>query len=371
MQRAGSHGRHAMRQGSRSFDARLRQRPVPPRSTTPGPHPMRAAPGSPSVPGSAAIHASLPGSAAMPSTPACPDPAMMARVQASAQQRAAMIHAGDARLAELTDRLARLEALLDEVGDDRRRRQTCGGHWTWPPQAQAHAQVQAQAQAQVHLRMQAHHAQAHAQAATHAAAQAQAHAYAHEVAQSAYVHGYAVPRLPGAPGRFIEMPMSSPAPTSRTPPVPVGILSPGVPPPLIRRQLSGSWPSSPPPLSQLSFTPRACGPGRGTPRSSWADSRFAGGGAHRAFSAPRPRSMPVPPTPGPVGIWSMHSEDSAESKIRRWLQTIPIGDGAERGWDESQIAEIAGFAQGRNLEHLSAEEIYKRYVEYQVECAEG
>lgn len=60
----------------------------------------------------------------------------------------------------------------------------------------------------------------------------------------------------------------------------------------------------------------------------------------------------------------------AEAKIRAWLQTIPIGNSADRGWDDSQIAQIAEFAQDHHLEGLQAEEIYKRYVEHQVERAQ-
>lgn len=63
------------------------------------------------------------------------------------------------------------------------------------------------------------------------------------------------------------------------------------------------------------------------------------------------------------------AQDSAEAKIRDWLSTIPIGNGAERGWDEEQILEIADFAKEQRLEHLGAEEIYKQFVEYQVELA--
>jgi len=63
-------------------------------------------------------------------------------------------------------------------------------------------------------------------------------------------------------------------------------------------------------------------------------------------------------------------QDSIEGKIRDWLKSIPIGNGAERGWDDSQILEIAEFAQDNHLEHLKAEDIYKRYVEFQVERAE-
>jgi len=58
-----------------------------------------------------------------------------------------------------------------------------------------------------------------------------------------------------------------------------------------------------------------------------------------------------------------------EGKINRWLGTIAIGSGAERGWDQAQVAEIALFAQDQHLDQLPAEEIYRRYVEYQVERA--
>eukprot|EP00811_Abedinium_folium_P009847 NODE_19102_length_860_cov_3.154161.p2 GENE.NODE_19102_length_860_cov_3.154161~~NODE_19102_length_860_cov_3.154161.p2 ORF type:complete len:116 (+),score=16.90 NODE_19102_length_860_cov_3.154161:269-616(+) len=57
-------------------------------------------------------------------------------------------------------------------------------------------------------------------------------------------------------------------------------------------------------------------------------------------------------------------------KLRQWLGTIPIGNGADqpdRDWDESQIAAIAGFAQDEHLGHLTAEDIYRHYVESKVE----
>lgn len=58
-------------------------------------------------------------------------------------------------------------------------------------------------------------------------------------------------------------------------------------------------------------------------------------------------------------------------KIRQWLSTIPIGNGSERGWDDAQILEIANFAEMRGIENVSAEEMYKRYVEHQVSQAEA
>lgn len=63
-------------------------------------------------------------------------------------------------------------------------------------------------------------------------------------------------------------------------------------------------------------------------------------------------------------------QDGVEGKIRLWLNAIPIGTGEERGWDDSQILEIAEFAQAMHLEDLSAEDIYVRYVEHKVEEAE-
>merc|ERR1719183_2651742 len=111
----------------------------------------------------------------------------------------------------------------------------------------------------------------------------------------------------------------------------------------------------------------------------------------RSFSAPRPQSVPpvsvltsaplqqmgppivgtgvsTPGMPPPPGLWmpslGQLLQDNVDAKIRRWLRTIPIGNGADRGWDDSQIAEIAAFAQDQHIEHLQAEEIYKQYVEH-------
>ncbi|CAK9113640.1 Ankyrin-2 [Durusdinium trenchii] len=67
---------------------------------------------------------------------------------------------------------------------------------------------------------------------------------------------------------------------------------------------------------------------------------------------------------------SLMSLQDAESKIRKWLETIPIGNGSERGWDDAQIREIATFAEQRQLGHLAPEELYQRYVEHQVAEAE-
>eukprot|EP00927_Polykrikos_kofoidii_P025521 TRINITY_DN22909_c0_g1_i1.p1 TRINITY_DN22909_c0_g1~~TRINITY_DN22909_c0_g1_i1.p1 ORF type:complete len:538 (+),score=65.48 TRINITY_DN22909_c0_g1_i1:49-1662(+) len=70
--------------------------------------------------------------------------------------------------------------------------------------------------------------------------------------------------------------------------------------------------------------------------------------------------------PTPHGSVNM---DTVETKLRQWLQTIPIGNGSHRGWDDSQIEEMARFARRQRLDHLDAEALYKRYVEHQVEIA--
>lgn len=312
------------------------------------------------------------------------------------QQRAAMIQAGDVRLAELTERLARLEALLDEVGIDRRRRQHGGRPWMQAP-----------------------------------ASPAMSVAMPHQ--------------LPGGPGRFIAVsPSPSPGrrgmPSSHTPPVPMpptGAMSPGMPmgplawgagmpPPMGPGSFGppmgypgpqpcaqsftpgpmGQQTSFTPQLGQSSFTPPLVGPQGGpyaTPRVGGAGScgsvrgrsprigdrgsAFGGRppGSSRACSAPRPGASPLPGRPGPQGFWPQAapggpkapcslagsvSAGSPEDKIRRWLSGIPIGEGADRGWDEGQIADIADFARSHRLEDASAEEMYKRFVEWQVEKAE-
>ncbi|CAK0881207.1 unnamed protein product, partial [Prorocentrum cordatum] len=79
---------------------------------------------------------------------------------------------------------------------------------------------------------------------------------------------------------------------------------------------------------------------------------------------------PVPApfaTPPPPGGARPSGPESVEGKIREWLETIPIGGGADRGWDDEQISEIAQFARGEGLSDLPAEDLYKRYVEHQVE----
>jgi len=203
-------------------------------------------------------------------------------------------------------------------------------------------------------------------------------------------------------------------------PVPTGMGSPSVPPPFIQLSAttggSDGWRNAPlppnkgwqvggrPPVSGAS-TPRVGGSlpapfgvpvhlgGHGDGRLSPTTSTPA-----RAFSVPRgiasmlgsPNGLGlpnlgllgvpgIPQSPSPPRLWmpslppSLNDApaSSAEGTIREWLKNIPIGNGADRGWDDSQIREIATFAQEKQLEHASAEEIYKRYVEYQVEKAEA
>lgn len=66
-----------------------------------------------------------------------------------------------------------------------------------------------------------------------------------------------------------------------------------------------------------------------------------------------------------------------EEKVRLWLATIPKspqsgshGNRETREWDDEQIAKIAHFAREASIEDLEAEEIYRRYVMYQVEIAD-
>lgn len=56
-------------------------------------------------------------------------------------------------------------------------------------------------------------------------------------------------------------------------------------------------------------------------------------------------------------------------KLREWLDTIPIGNGENRGWDDKQLEEIADFAMENDHAQFSAEQIYRHFVEFQVEEA--
>lgn len=80
---------------------------------------------------------------------------------------------------------------------------------------------------------------------------------------------------------------------------------------------------------------------------------------------------------GPQVDWTgvedrWYRKDFTEGKVRGWLATISLSDsdGPDRGWDDQQIFSIVQFAQDARLQHLSAEEIYRRYVLHQVEMAD-
>eukprot|EP00927_Polykrikos_kofoidii_P039816 TRINITY_DN34124_c0_g1_i1.p1 TRINITY_DN34124_c0_g1~~TRINITY_DN34124_c0_g1_i1.p1 ORF type:complete len:629 (-),score=81.86 TRINITY_DN34124_c0_g1_i1:53-1813(-) len=97
--------------------------------------------------------------------------------------------------------------------------------------------------------------------------------------------------------------------------------------------------------------------------------------ATAALALPQPMVRPAPRggQRGVVRALSFQAkpeEDSVESKIWQWLRTIPIGNGADRGWDEKVIADIVHFAHDEDMANASAEEIYRRYVEDQVEKAD-
>lgn len=76
-----------------------------------------------------------------------------------------------------------------------------------------------------------------------------------------------------------------------------------------------------------------------------------------------PPGPPQPAAPGSrLGV-------PADEKLRRWLSTIPISEPG-RTWDDGQIAQIALFARQHSLDHLSAEDIYGRFVDHTVYLAE-
>lgn len=60
--------------------------------------------------------------------------------------------------------------------------------------------------------------------------------------------------------------------------------------------------------------------------------------------------------------------------MRTWLSTIPrspqSANKEAREWDDEQIASIAHFARDASIEDLEVDEIYRRYVEHQVEMAD-
>lgn len=80
----------------------------------------------------------------------------------------------------------------------------------------------------------------------------------------------------------------------------------------------------------------------------------------------------------PASVWAKYSTLSdmrnlatagVEQKLRDWLQTIPIGNGESRGWDQQQLTEMAAFATKNYYDQLPAEQIYRNFVEFQIEEA--
>jgi len=129
-------------------------------------------------------------------------------------------------------------------------------------------------------------------------------------------------------------------------------------------------PGSPPPDNKQRVLHRLAAPWM-TPRPNGCG--LAGGGVHPSTSyagPPRPLSGALL-TASPVRMTSAVAAEppmsAAEGKLRSWLSTM---SSAGRPWDEAQIVEIRRFAQDHGLEHLSAEEMYGRYVEHTVDLAE-
>lgn len=312
------------------------------------------------------------------------------------------------RLVDLTERLARLETLLDEVA-----------HVSTIRPGTARFDNEAQfSQAQRTMSFPSSETMA-------------------PQAVSVQVHGPSP--TPRSSGRFIEvastpglpsMPSMVPSPT---PPVPImpmpGNMSPAMPPTSFRYGYGGNFSQSPqrvlptlpnPPSGPYGYWQVGESVAQATPRSNGystprVGSRAVGLGNYmgtpgmqgqalganaepfRQYSAPRPQSVPpvhvrttnsfqpigppvipgtstpgLPPPPG-LMIPSLGQiiQNTVDTKIRRWLRTIPIGNGSDRGWDDAQISEIAAFAQDHQIEQLNAEDIYKKYVEHQVETAIG
>lgn len=102
----------------------------------------------------------------------------------------------------------------------------------------------------------------------------------------------------------------------------------------------------------------------------------AGAGVHVAHESLAPPGAATPQVPfhfgahdGPRLLFAQANVDEMEEKLRRWLATIPMSDG-NRQWDDAQILDIVSFAREAGLHHLPAEEIYRLYVEHQVELAD-
>lgn len=87
----------------------------------------------------------------------------------------------------------------------------------------------------------------------------------------------------------------------------------------------------------------------------------------RVASFEPPRFQPQTANTGRTG----KPKGGIEGKLWSWLDTIPIGNGDERGWDDEDVKKIAAFAIEDGLEDLDAEDVYRRYVEHQVALAEA
>eukprot|EP00927_Polykrikos_kofoidii_P067691 TRINITY_DN63140_c0_g1_i1.p1 TRINITY_DN63140_c0_g1~~TRINITY_DN63140_c0_g1_i1.p1 ORF type:complete len:351 (-),score=39.52 TRINITY_DN63140_c0_g1_i1:115-1083(-) len=86
-------------------------------------------------------------------------------------------------------------------------------------------------------------------------------------------------------------------------------------------------------------------------------------------------SFRVSPAQGERAVELAGRRAHTEEKLKQWLATIPTSEPQSsepnRQWDNAQIRKIASFAQDAKIDHLQAEDIYRRYVVNQVEMAEG
>eukprot|EP00929_Paragymnodinium_shiwhaense_P097553 TRINITY_DN59206_c0_g1_i1.p1 TRINITY_DN59206_c0_g1~~TRINITY_DN59206_c0_g1_i1.p1 ORF type:complete len:751 (-),score=137.33 TRINITY_DN59206_c0_g1_i1:93-2345(-) len=95
------------------------------------------------------------------------------------------------------------------------------------------------------------------------------------------------------------------------------------------------------------------------PSATFVAMQLQGDAVAAAVAGPAASPMPT----------QAHSD--VEAKLRQWLGTISIGNDAHRGWDDGQIVELARFARDGRLEQQTPEEIYRRFVEHQVEVADA
>ncbi len=71
---------------------------------------------------------------------------------------------------------------------------------------------------------------------------------------------------------------------------------------------------------------------------------------------------------------SIGTHVDVEAVVRSWVGGIDKENGSSRGWNESQIRQIVDFAKMRRSEfqtNVTGEEIYEKYVNYQIELAEA